>query len=69
LFVVRTAGNLLSQIDLGSIEYAEEHLGVKTIVVMGHEECGATKALLSKKSFGGNIQTIIGSLKIEEIIG
>lgn len=68
LFVIRTAGNLLSDMELGSIEYAVEHLGVKNILVMGHEECGAIKALLSDEEFHGHIKTIIDSLKQEKEI-
>jgi carbonic anhydrase len=68
LFVIRTAGNLLSDMELGSIEYAVEHLGVKTILVMGHEQCGAISALLSDEAFEGHIKTIIDSLKHEKEI-
>jgi carbonic anhydrase len=49
LFVIRTAGNLVDSIALGSIEYAVKHLGVKLIVVMGHENCGVIKAFLVKE--------------------
>lgn len=65
LFVIRTAGNLLSDMELGSIEYAVEHLGVNTVVVMGHEACGAIKALMSNEPFHGHIKTIIDSLQLE----
>lgn len=44
LFVVRTAGNLVDDFALGSIEYAVQHLGASLIVVLGHERCGAVKA-------------------------
>ena len=37
LFVIRTAGNLVDDYALGSIEYAVEHLGARLIVVLGHE--------------------------------
>lgn len=47
LFVVRTAGNIADPIVLGSIEYAVEHLHVNTIVVLGHEKCGAVAAAAS----------------------
>ncbi|MBK8703664.1 MAG: carbonic anhydrase [Saprospiraceae bacterium] len=46
LFTIRTAGNLLSDIELGSVEYAVEHLGAKLIAVVGHTECGAIKAFV-----------------------
>jgi carbonic anhydrase len=46
LFVVRVAGNILGQEQLGSIDYAVEHFGstLKVIVVLGHSECGAVTA-------------------------
>jgi len=49
LFVIRNAGNLISDIDMGSIEYAVEHLDTKMIVVLGHTECGAIKAYINDK--------------------
>jgi len=36
LFVVRTAGNLVDDHALGSIEYAVDHLGSRLVVVLGH---------------------------------
>jgi carbonic anhydrase len=68
LFVIRTAGNLVSEMELGSIQYAVEHLDVKNIIVMGHEDCGAVKALLSNEHFEGHIKTIIDSLIHEKEI-
>lgn len=50
LFVIRNAGNLISDIDMGSIEYAVEHLHTKLIVVLGHTECGAIKAYVGDKN-------------------
>ena len=46
LFVIRTAGNLIDDHALGSIEYAAVHLGTRLVVVLGHERCGAVKAAL-----------------------
>lgn len=46
LFVIRIAGNIIDDAALGSLEYAVEHLGVKTIIVLGHERCGAVDATL-----------------------
>lgn len=65
LFVIRTAGNMISSMELGSIEYAVEHLNVQTIVVMGHEHCGAIEALMSEEPAHGNVKTIIDSLQQE----
>jgi carbonic anhydrase len=46
LFVVRVAGNVLGQEQLGSIDYAVENLGpgLKLLVVLGHSGCGAVTA-------------------------
>jgi carbonic anhydrase len=47
LFVVRTAGHVLAQASLASIRFAVEKLGVQTVVVLGHEDCGAVTAALA----------------------
>lgn len=44
LFVVRNAGQVISQTTLGSLEYSVEFLKVPLIVVLGHYGCGAIKA-------------------------
>jgi carbonic anhydrase len=46
LFVVRVAGNVVSQDEAGSIEYGIEHLGTRLVLVLGHEGCGAVTAAL-----------------------
>lgn len=46
IFSIRTAGNIIGDYELGSIEYAVEHLGCKFIVVLGHENCGAIKTFI-----------------------
>ncbi len=52
LFVIRVAGNVLDRHQLGSIEYAAEHLGCKLILVLGHTGCGAVAAALAGESEG-----------------
>ncbi len=47
VFVIREAGNVLDDVVLGSVEYAVEHLGVKLVVVLGHESCGAVTAAVN----------------------
>lgn len=46
LFVIRVAGNVIDDHQLGSIEYAVEHLGSRLIVVLGHNHCGAVDATI-----------------------
>jgi carbonic anhydrase len=43
-FVVRTAGHVLDNTALGSLEYGVEYLEVPLIVVLGHDSCGAVTA-------------------------
>lgn len=52
LFVIRVAGNVLDDHQLGSIEYAAEHLGTKLILMMGHTHCGAVEAAIGGHSGG-----------------
>src|SRR5947209_7883859 len=47
VFVIRTAGEVVDAVALGSIEYAVEHLGSSLIVVLGHQQCGAVAAAVS----------------------
>jgi carbonic anhydrase len=63
LFVVRTAGNLVDDYALGSIEYAVEHLGVRLIVVLGHERCGAVTAALAGPSAPGHINSLVRDIQ------
>lgn len=46
LFVVRNAGQVISDTVVGSLEYAVAVLGVKLIVVLGHDSCGAVQAAI-----------------------
>lgn len=63
LFVVRTAGNLIDNHALGSIEYAVQHLGPKLIVVLGHERCGAVNAALAGGSAPGHIRSLVHDIQ------
>ncbi|HWL01167.1 MAG TPA: carbonic anhydrase [Microbacteriaceae bacterium] len=46
LFVVRNAGQVISESVIGSIDYAVTILQVPLIVVLGHDECGAVAAAM-----------------------
>lgn len=46
LFVVRNAGQIISESVVGSLEYAVGVLGVPLIVVLGHDSCGAVLAAI-----------------------
>ncbi|KAA9394609.1 carbonic anhydrase [Kocuria coralli] len=43
-FVVRTAGQVVADAVLGTLEYSVEALNVPLIVILGHDSCGAVTA-------------------------
>lgn len=49
LFVVRNAGQIISDSVIGSLEYAVGVLNVPLIVVLGHDECGAVLAAIDSQ--------------------
>ncbi|MGP1569531.1 MAG: carbonic anhydrase [Eubacteriales bacterium] len=52
LFVIRVAGNVLDKHQIGSIEYATEHLNCNHIIILGHTGCGAVHAAISGNADG-----------------
>jgi carbonic anhydrase len=63
LFIVRTAGQVSTYASWGSIEFAEELLGTKLIVVLGHTQCGAVSAAVKVPEVPGHIVTLINAIK------
>ncbi len=63
LFVVRTAGNLVDDHGLGSIEYAVDHLGTRLIVVLGHQHCGAVKAAMASPTAPGHVNSLVRDIQ------
>jgi carbonic anhydrase len=67
LFIVRIAGNVLNDEGLGSIEYGVDILGVRLIVVLGHQSCGAVdaamKTVAAKGKAPGHIQSLVTAIK------
>lgn len=66
LFTIRVAGNVINDFQLGSVEYAADHLGTNLIVVLGHTNCGAVGAAM-----GGGVTGFIKSItdEIKSAIG
>ncbi len=46
LFIIRVAGNVISNEVKGSLQYAGAHLKTPLFLVLGHEGCGAVSAAL-----------------------
>ncbi len=49
LFVVRNAGQVVTDSSVASLEYAVAVLGVPLIVVLAHDECGAVRAAIDSQ--------------------
>lgn len=65
LFIIRTAGQVAAEASYGSMEFAVLKLKTKLIVVLGHTECGAVAAAVSRpKDVPGHIVTLINSIKL-----
>ncbi|MCD8079310.1 MAG: carbonic anhydrase [Bacteroides sp.] len=68
LFIIRTAGHVMSDVEEGSVEYAVEHLHSPLVVVLGHQGCGAIGAMLEHAHddhVEGHIDAIVQALKSE----
>src|SRR5438046_3516734 len=67
LFVVRVAGNVINDESLGSIEYSVDHLGVRLVLVLGHQSCGAVKAARetvgAKGKAPGHIESLVTAIR------
>ena len=62
IFVIRTAGNVINEGELATVEYAIEHLKVKRIVVLGHTHCGAVHATI-KNEKGKYLDPILNRIR------
>ncbi|GIE26993.1 carbonic anhydrase [Actinoplanes italicus] len=66
LFTNRVAGNVVSDLLLGSMEYAAEEFVPPLVMVLGHERCGAVAATQGCVRTGGkapgHIQSIVEAL-------
>lgn len=63
IFTVRVAGNVSDTDEIGSIEYAVEHLGISAILVLGHTKCGAVTAVVKKAEVGGSLPGLLDNIK------
>lgn len=63
LFIVRSAGGVLSDLGLGSVEFGAGKLAVPLIIVLGHEQCGAVSAAVDQvtgtATFDGALATVV----------
>lgn len=73
IFVIRTAGNNVnSEMVMGSVDYAIEHLGVKVLLVLGHGSCGGVTGAVSEGGHEhGNIGHLLGTIRedVRDFVG
>jgi carbonic anhydrase len=64
IFVVRDAGNTaVDAFEIGSLEYAVEHLRVPLVLVMGHTCCGALHAAEQGPGDDSNVGHIVNEIR------
>ena len=59
--MARTAGQVIDNVVLGSLEFAVEE-GVKLIMVLGHQSCGAVNATIQTLQTNGHAEGQIATL-------
>jgi carbonic anhydrase len=62
IFSIRMAGNVLSDVVLGSMEFACKLAGSRLIVVLGHTSCGAIKGACDNVQLG-NLTTLLNLIQ------
>lgn len=63
LFVVRVAGNVAQEDEIGSVEYGTGHLNTPLLIVLGHESCGAVKAVVENAAVHGSIPALLEAIR------
>lgn len=63
VFVTRVAGNVVTPEIIASLEFGVAVLGVETVLVLGHGNCGAVKAAMKAESVPGQISTLYPHLR------
>lgn len=66
-FVIRTAGHILDNAVLASLDYALENLNANLLVVMGHQSCGAVAAASAFLNGDMNLPTGLQRPIIEKV--
>lgn len=71
LLTVRTAGQSLAGVALGSIEFGVRVLAVPLVVVLGHTGCGAVLAAMGDDRHGGHLGVLTGEVagRLVDVVG
>lgn len=71
LLTVRTAGQSLAGVAMGSLEFGVRVLGIPLVVVLGHTGCGAVLAALSDDPADGHLGQLTGEVatRLRSVVG
>jgi carbonic anhydrase len=71
LLTIRTAGQSLSGVAMGSLEFGVHVLDVPLLVVLGHTHCGAVLAAISENHATGYLGDLIGEIaeRLIDVVG
>ena len=71
LLTIRTAGQSLAGVALGSIEFGVRVLGIPLVVVLGHTGCGAVLAALSDDQADGHLGDLTSEVanRLHDVVG
>ena len=62
LFIVRTAGHVVNDLVIASIEYAVFALRVPLVMVVGHRNCGAVTSVVQGQALPGHMAQLAETL-------
>jgi carbonic anhydrase len=62
LFVVRVAGNVADDDEIGTVEYGVGHLHTPLLLVLGHTKCGAVTAVAKGDQVHGKIPVLVDNI-------
>lgn len=59
IFSVRTAGNVIDDVTLGSIELGVHKFNIPVLLIVGHTDCGAIKLAVENSELEGKMPQVI----------
>ena len=63
IFVARVAGNVADQVVIESLDYSVKHLGVRVVMILGHNRCGAVTAAVQGHEEEGDVGPMLSELR------
>ena len=63
IFTVRVAGNVADKVVIESLDYSVKHLGVRLVMILGHNRCGAVIAAVAGHEEEGDVGPMLTELR------